>query len=181
MILYPEAVSPDESENPMTPRSQSVRAANTSSKREGFIQLIAAISRFGLAIVWLASGWLKLSDLMATQQAISAYELVPSELVYPLAVALPALELVLGLLFLVGLFLRPVAVASMLIFALFIAGIASAWMRGLSIDCGCFGGGGQDPDAGPVKYATEIGRDLLFIIGAIIVVRYPFRRLALHP
>ena len=156
-------------------------------KREGkvrptwLVPFIAPIARFGLAIVWLASGWLKLSDLMAAQQAIAAYELFPANVIYPLALALPTVELILGLLLLCGLFLRPVAVISAFIFVLFILGIASAWARGLSIDCGCFGGGGQDPSAGPVKYLIEIARDLFFILLATIVVRRPFTRLALHP
>ena len=41
----------------------------------------------------------------------------------------------------------------------FIAAVSSAWARGLSIDCGCFGGGGQVA-AGQTKYLQEILRDV---------------------
>ena len=45
----------------------------------------------------------------------------------------------------------------------FVAGIASVWARGYSIDCGCFGGGGDISPAGrAARYSREIARDLLF-------------------
>ena len=45
----------------------------------------------------------------------------------------------------------------------FIIGIASVWIRGYSIDCGCFGGGGDvTPEGRTWRYASEILRDLLF-------------------
>ena len=57
-----------------------------------------------------------------------------------------------------GLLTRGAAVVSGLLFVAFIIGIASVWARGISIDCGCFGGGGYDPDA-MSKYPWEIARD----------------------
>ncbi len=41
----------------------------------------------------------------------------------------------------------------------FIIGIASVWARGITIDCGCFGGGGYDADAAS-QYPWEIARDV---------------------
>ena len=55
---------------------------------------------------------------------------------------LPVLEVVVGLCLVLGLLTRGAAVVSALLFVAFIVGIASAWARGLQIDCGCFGGGG---------------------------------------
>src|SRR5699024_9122073 len=44
-----------------------------------------------------------------------------------------------------------------------IAAIAQAWARDLSIDCGCFGGGGQIA-AGETSYPLEILRDVGFLV-----------------
>jgi hypothetical protein len=46
-------------------------------------------------------------------------------------------------------------------------------VRGYSIDCGCFGGGGDiSPEGRNLRYATEIGRDLLFMgMAAWLTVR----------
>ena len=66
---------------------------------------IGFVARFGLAIVWLWSGTAKLLAPLDSEQAIGAYEIVPASWVPPLAVALPAFELVLGLMLLAGVFL----------------------------------------------------------------------------
>ena len=45
----------------------------------------------------------------------------------------------------------------------FVAGIISVWVRGYSIDCGCFGGGGDISPAGrATRYTQEIVRDVAF-------------------
>ena len=41
----------------------------------------------------------------------------------------------------------------------FIIGISQAWARGLTIDCGCFGGGGNIA-AAQTQYPQEIARDV---------------------
>ena len=71
---------------------------------------------------------------------------------------LPILEVTIGTMLVLGLLTRGAAVVSALLFVAFIIGIASVWARGMSIDCGCFGGGGFDPDA-KSKYPWEIARD----------------------
>ena len=47
----------------------------------------------------------------------------------------------------------------------FIAALASAWMRGLNIHCGCFG----SETAGKAAIATAIGRDMLILAGLAIL------------
>ena len=55
----------------------------------------------------------------------------------------------------------------------FVIGIASAWARGISIDCGCFGGGGQVTwERAVAQYPVDIARDIgLFLCGLWLVVR----------
>ena len=96
------------------------------------------------------------------------------------AVALPAFEVILGLLLVLGLFLRPVAVLSGALLLVFIGGIISAWARGLQIDCGCFGGGGYDENAGPATYLTEIARDIGFLALAVFVYVWPWKKFAIY-
>lgn len=142
---------------------------------------IGFVARFGLAIVWLWSGTAKLLAPLDSEQAIGAYEIVPASWVPPLAVALPAFELVLGLMLLAGVFLRAAGVVSALVLAGFIVGVASAWARGLSIDCGCFGGGGYDADAGPASYLATMGRDALLLAMAAWTAWRPFGKYAIRP
>jgi uncharacterized membrane protein YphA (DoxX/SURF4 family) len=76
---------------------------------------------------------------------------------------------VVGLSLVLGLMTRGAAAISALLFVAFIVGIASVWARGMEIDCGCFGGGGADPDASS-SYPWEIARDAgLLLLSAFLV------------
>ena len=66
-------------------------------------------------------------------------------------------------LLLLGVGVRIVAVLSAVVLLVYIAGIAQSWARGLTIDCGCFGGGGQVA-AGQTHYPQEILRDTGFLL-----------------
>ncbi|AYJ32928.1 DoxX family membrane protein [Corynebacterium xerosis] len=145
------------------------------------LNLISFIARFGLAAVWLWSGAVKLLNPLDSRQAIAAYELLPDGWIDFLAVALPAMELVLGLMLLLGVFMRWAGAASAIILLGFIFGVVSAWARGLSIDCGCFGGGGYNADAGAASYLVSIGRDMLFLAMAAWTMWRPFERFAVRP
>lgn len=129
----------------------------------GVLDGVGTVIRLGLAAVWLVSGGIKVSDPNQTFVAVQAYQVLPHGLVSPVAAAVPFLELALGVLLLVGLGTRLVAVVSGVVLVAFIAAVAQSWARGLTIDCGCFGGGGQVA-AGDTKYPQEIARDVGFLL-----------------
>jgi uncharacterized membrane protein YphA (DoxX/SURF4 family) len=109
------------------------------------------------------AGLSKLVQPDGARTAILAYRLFPVEWVDVLAWALPAVEVGMALLLLIGVFVRWTALLTAVLMALFVAGIISAWVRGFSIDCGCFGGGGDlSPEGREWRYLQSIGRDLLF-------------------
>jgi hypothetical protein len=63
-------------------------------------------------------------------------------------------------------------VATALLMVLFTFGIASAWARGLEIQCGCFGGGGNVKIDATPGYIRDILRDLgLLMLSAWLVWR----------
>ncbi|MEO7194613.1 MAG: MauE/DoxX family redox-associated membrane protein, partial [Pseudonocardiaceae bacterium] len=57
---------------------------------------MSAVARLGLAAVFLVSGALKAVDPGQTRVAVSAYQLLPPDLVGPVATVLPLVELALG-------------------------------------------------------------------------------------
>src|SRR5439155_22119649 len=106
-----------------------------------------------------------------TYVAVNAYQVLPKPAVEAVAVVLPWFELALGVLVLVGVGTPIVAVISALLLLTFMAGVTQAWVRGLSIDCGCFGGGGQVA-ADKTSYGTELLRDTGFmILAAWLIIR----------
>jgi uncharacterized membrane protein YphA (DoxX/SURF4 family) len=140
-------------------------------KRVRVLDLVGTLARLGLAAVWLISGGLKAADLDQAYVAVRAYDVLPSAAVEVVAVMLPFLELAVGLLLLVGVGTRAVAVLSAVLLVVFVAGVSQAWARGLSIDCGCFGGGGA-VEPGNTAYVQELLRDTGFLaLSAWLIVR----------
>lgn len=136
-----------------------------------------AVVRIVLGAVFVVAGVLKLPDPGAAERAIRAYRLLPELLVAPVAFGLPILELAFGLLLVVGVLVRPAAAAAAVLLVVFLAGVISAWARGLQIDCGCFGGGGEVA-ADQTAYPGEVARDLGLLLMAGVLVRWPASRLA---
>jgi len=132
---------------------------------------LGTAARLVVGGVWIWAGLLKLPDPEQSVLAVRAYELLPGDSATTVGHLLPILELVVGLCLVLGLLTRGAAVISGLLFLAFIVGIASVWARGISIDCGCFGGGGYDPDA-MSQYPWEIARDAaLLLMSAYLVVQ----------
>jgi uncharacterized membrane protein YphA (DoxX/SURF4 family) len=109
---------------------------------------------------------------------VRAYKLLPSSLVTIVGWGLPFAEIALGLLLLAGIATRVVAAATAMLLIIFILGVVSAAARGLSIDCGCFGGGGEVA-SGQTAYGIELVRDLGLLLLALWLVWQPRSRLTL--
>ena len=128
--------------------------------------------------MFVVAGLLKVPDPAAAVRAVRAYRLLAEPLVAPVAFGLPVLEIAVGLALLAGVFVRTAAVASAALLVVFVAAVGSAWVRGLQIDCGCFGNGGQVA-AGETSYPLEILRDVGLLLVALALARWPASRLAL--
>lgn len=139
--------------------------------RQRWADLIGLVARLALGGVLLAAGLLKIGDTTGSIQSVVAYRLFDYRIAEMIGLMLPVIEIAVGLLLILGLLTRWSAAAGALLMVIFIAGIASAWARGLSIDCGCFGTGGP-VDPSETAYLSEILRDAaLFAAGAWLVVR----------
>ena len=136
------------------------------SRGERVKDVVGLAARLLLGGVLIYAGAVKVGRPLTSERAVQAYEILPMELAGWIGLALPFVEIVLGVLLVLGLFTRPVAIVSTLLMVAFIVGIAQAWARGLTIDCGCFGGGGQ-VGADETRYPQEIARDVgLALTGA---------------
>ena len=142
---------------------------------------VSTLARLILGGVLLVAGALKVIGPQSSVAAVRAYELVPSWLDRPIGWGLPFLELGLGLLLLAGLLTRQTAAVAGLLVVVFLIAVVSAAARGLSLDCGCFGGGGEVAP-GQTAYAGEIVRDLGLLALSVWLVWQPRSRFALdHP
>jgi len=140
---------------------------------------VGTLARIGLAAVWLVSGTLKAVDPDQTYVAVRAYDVLSPLGVELVAALLPWVELAFGTLLFLGVGTRLVAALSAALLLVFVAGVAQAWSRGLSIDCGCFGGGGAVA-AGETAYIQELLRDTGFLVMAGWLIVRPRTLLAVE-
>jgi uncharacterized membrane protein YphA (DoxX/SURF4 family) len=140
---------------------------------------LTLLSRLILGVVLLVAGGLKIGNLPKSAMAVRSYEMLPIPLANFLGYTLPWNEIGLGLLLIVGVTVKISGALGALTMLAFIIAIAQAWARGLSIDCGCFGGGGAiDPE--DTKYLSEIIRDIGLMALGIFLYFYPKGRFALE-
>jgi uncharacterized membrane protein YphA (DoxX/SURF4 family) len=141
---------------------------------------LSTVVRLGLAAVWLTAGFQKARDPQATVLAVRAYRIVPELGVHTFAYALPWVELAIGLLLVLGFRTRLLGILSAMMLLMFMGGIMSVWARGYSIDCGCFGGGGNTA-SGSARYLPELARDTGFLAMAAWLIAFPRSWLAFDP
>jgi uncharacterized membrane protein YphA (DoxX/SURF4 family) len=139
---------------------------------------IGLVARLILGGTLIAAGYLKFDELDKSQMAVRAYELLPVQLANFMGIFLPFFELAVGILLVIGAGVRISAGLSALLMIAFMIGISQAWARGLSIDCGCFGGGGQVAP-GEADYVTPLLRDTGLALLAIYLTLFPHTKFGL--
>jgi uncharacterized membrane protein YphA (DoxX/SURF4 family) len=147
------------------------------TRRRG-LDLLGTVLRLVVGGVLLVAGALKVTNLGASALAVRAYQLLPYDLAGYVGYGLPVLEIIIGLLLIVGLFTRAASLVAGLLMLAFVIGISWAWAKGLSIDCGCFGGGGEIASA-RTAYPLELTRDVALLVAAGWLVRRPATAYAL--
>lgn len=146
--------------------------------KENLLPWIGLVARLALGGVLLVAGAIKIPYPYKAAAAMRAYELLPNSFASFFGYILPWFEVGLGLLLILGVATRISGLIGGLLMLLFIGAISSAWARGLTIDCGCFGGGGQVA-AGETKYLQEIIRDFALAVAGFYLYFRPNSRFAL--
>jgi uncharacterized membrane protein YphA (DoxX/SURF4 family) len=139
---------------------------------------ITLLFRLALGAVLLVAGALKVGNPQKSAMAVRAYELLPIDIANFFGYVLPWFEIGVGALLILGVAVKISAFLGGATMLIFILAISQAWARGLSIDCGCFGGGGAI-DPSQTKYLEEILRDIGLMLMAIYLYRFPSGRFAL--
>ena len=127
-------------------------------------EILATISRFGLAAVFLYAALPKLLDWPGFSETVARYHMLPTAITPSFALLLASLELVLGFLLLTGVYVRISAWLTIGLNILFIIAMGQAMMRGIDTSCGCFA-----TSVDSLGF-TDILRDLVFIAMAGLVL-----------
>jgi len=160
-------------------------ASDTSNgKKWGRVLLL--LGRVALGIVFIVAAYMKMkpqpamvwslasveTSLSMFAMGVDSYQILPPWAVSLVAHWLPPFELILGLWLLSGLALRASSVVAALMICGFFAAMISAYQRGLTISCGCFGPGEQ---IGPKRLIEEglmlLPLALAVCIGAFLLAK----------
>jgi uncharacterized membrane protein YphA (DoxX/SURF4 family) len=119
--------------------------------------------RLGLGLLFIVAGVAKLGDPGKFAVEIADYQFLPLLAPY-LAVMLPGVELVLGVALIAGPrgWRKASALGMVLLLAMFMVAVAQVVVRGINVDCGCFGG-----NSGAVTGLTLV-RDIGLFAAAVL-------------
>ena len=126
--------------------------------------LVPAIA-FALAALFIYAGAEKIGEPLQFADIIAAFAILPAVAVNIMALGLPIFEIGSGLLLLVPRTRRIGALAVALISVVFFSALLSALLRGLVLDCGCFGNGAPSRP----RMWLELGLDAVIFSGAFFV------------
>lgn len=136
----------------------------TSASPRSRAYILLLLGRVALGTLLLYSAYAKLKYPWITFAAtLYGYQLLSDNAVIFVARTLPWFELALGILLIVGIGLRWVAAAATALLAVFFAILVRSFAKGMQIECGCFGPGGD-----PLSWKT-LTRDGLFLAGSLAV------------
>lgn len=112
-------------------------------------QVLYHLARLALALVFVYAGAVKMRDVVAFAGHVAAYQVLPYAVNYLVAVTLPYVEFLAGVMLLLNVRVRPALAVIGGMTLIFMAALVSVLVRGLEIDCGCFDpAGGREVTAG---------------------------------
>ncbi|MFO7715643.1 MauE/DoxX family redox-associated membrane protein [Desulfosarcina sp.] len=127
---------------------------------------LALILRLYIAGLFIYAGMLKINYTAEFAETIASYRMVPYWGVNLMAVTMPWIELISGILLMCGIRVRSAIVVTGSLLVMFSVGIAANLIWKAPIDCGCF----HTLDD-PISWKTLV-RDLMWVAMAVHVYCY---------
>ena len=127
------------------------------------IRTVALLLRIALGAIFVYSAWSKLKDSWALfAMAVDSYQVLPLWGVQWVARTLPWMELLIGVLLLMGRWMRVATVVCSLLLMVFFGLMVRAHLTGMEINCGCFGPGEA------ISWRTLV-RDGAMVAGSLVL------------
>jgi uncharacterized membrane protein YphA (DoxX/SURF4 family) len=140
--------------------------------RNRFLEYFLLLARIFLAFIFIYAGTDKISDPAGFSQAIQNYKLFPVEMINIFAITIPWIELICGLLLLLGISVRENSLIISSLLFVFTLAVAISMIRGLNFDCGCFG------KPSPIGW-KKLGENFLMLVLGMLLIIYDSKILTL--
>lgn len=136
---------------------------------------LTSIFRIFIGLLFIYSSSFKILDLYNFGNIIILYDIIPKTLAPYAAIIMPVLELIIGILLVIGFRIKPTSLLTGILFIFFIIIISINIYRGNNFDCGCF-------DLSQFGIDEKIGfplliRDIIFLFILFLILyakRHPF-------
>jgi len=133
--------------------------------RRAVLDYLLAIARISIGVIYIYASLDKLAQPDKFSIAVSYYQFLPDPLINLWALAMPAVELAVGLFLVLGIFVKPSSLLVMLMSLSFVIAVTRAWAIGLDIDCGCFR---QDGSGSNITLLTVLRDTGLFMLCLVL-------------
>ncbi|HXV13984.1 MAG TPA: MauE/DoxX family redox-associated membrane protein [Candidatus Krumholzibacteria bacterium] len=125
------------------------------------------VLRLFLGGMFLYAAWDKVLQPAGFAMSVRGYKIIPFALSNLFALGVSWTELIAGLMLILGIFTRKAAGAIAILLVMFIVAISMVIVRGMTVDCGCFGSEG-----GSSTSWLLIVRNIALLAGAYLIMRY---------
>jgi uncharacterized membrane protein YphA (DoxX/SURF4 family) len=136
--------------------------------------LLSLAFRLIVGVVFVYASLYKIVEPEQFAKSITYYKAMPVSLINLMAVILPWLELITGILLIVGVFSRSNAFIIAVMLLIFIVAISQALLRDIDISCGCF-----RPEGGERIGLGLLTRDIVWFFMCLHIMRFDSRRFSI--
>ncbi len=121
--------------------------------------------RIGFGVLLIAASLDKIQHPLQFAQLVENYQVIGERLSRWIAIWLPYLELIVGLLLIIGFWVDTAVFINALLMLLFLAMVTQAYARGLDINCGCF-----STEGGAQVSLAKLAENFFLTVGALLLV-----------
>jgi uncharacterized membrane protein YphA (DoxX/SURF4 family) len=131
--------------------------------------ILYTLLRVALGVVFVWASWEKILHPQAFADIVRNYQVVPEAFVHPVALGLPWLEALCGVLLIMGRWVDGSLLIVNASLVVFIAALAWNGYRGLDVSCGCFS---VSADYRKGDYLIDITRDIGLLAAGLWLAYY---------
>jgi len=132
------------------------------------VRYLVLAARLFIGGLFLYASLYKIQDPAAFAVSIRNYGILPADWSNVAALTLPWIEVIAGSFLILGIHIKPSALLTTGMLAIFLAAITYAYATGLDIDCGCFSSAASSPGRVGI---IDIFRDAaLFALSLLILI-----------
>lgn len=134
------------------------------------VNILISANRIILGLIFIYASWDKVLEPAAFAKAVANYQILPQDLVAPLAIFLPWLELTCGICLVANRCTGGSAIIVTVLIVIFSSAIGFNIYRGMDIACGCF----TLDQSAPSDMWLDLLRDVIILVMSVSTMRYAY-------